>query len=676
MSAQRHVIQRQTLEITLAKKAQAWELQQTLSRIFQRQVPAVLDRCLSEVSSADYVHRIERLELDLGEFDSDFSADELLARIEASLRQALGEQISQTQTLPTAQQNEPVRADLELFEHFIQQGYLPWWADSRQSRLPETSFTTLVNTKPLALTRLLAKLIQQPRSLQRLISYFNDRHLLTITALLSGAAEDLPTALMQILSAVQAPLHQYSRVPTSRLRAACRQSLLQVAVTGSPVITQHADFLMAVTLRWAKLLGLPHPLLISHLQHLLLSPAVVDNEWLQAIRLSTPVTDSETVVAEKPSGNRYAQLKKIGEDAGRTPPLTIPPSADDLATRLIAKNNRYPDDQATIEAADNNRLAVSDDEIGHPGTHQLRSTTLSHRYAQLKIINVHDAGHTPMLTNPPLVGDLATRLSATSNRAPAAQASIETADNRPTFSDDEIGHPGTYRLRSIAFSHRYARLKIINVHDAGHTPTLTNPPSAGDLATRLSAKNNRVPDDRAGIKPADKRPAFSDADALYINNAGLCLLWPFLGAFFESLELMQNGRFHDLAARQCAVSLLHYLATEELNPPEYRLPFNKLLCAMDISEVFDFDTPLSALQIEACDALLLAVIDQAPILNNMSINGFRGSFLLRPGSLSANQGGWLLRVERETYDLVLARFPWTWQWVNLPWMAHPLRVEW
>ncbi len=676
MSAQRHVIQRQTLEITLAKKAQAWELQQTLSGIFQRQVPAVLDRCLSEVSSPDYVHRIERLELDLGEFDSGFSADELLARIEASLRQALGEQISQTQTLPTAQQNEPVQADLELFEHFIQQGYLPWWADSRRSHLPETSFTTLVNTKPLALTRLLAKLIQQPRSLQRLISYFNDRHLLTITALLSGAAEDLPTALMQILSAVQAPLHQYSRVPTSRLRAACWQSLLQVAVTGSPVITQYADFLMAVTLRWAKLLGLPHPLLISHLQHLLLSPAVVDNEWLQAIRLSASVTDSETAVAEKPSGNRYAQLKKISVDAGQSPTLTNRPLAGDLAARLIAKNNRYPDDRASIETADNNWLAVSDDEIGNQSIHRLRSTAISNRYARLKKIGV-DAGHTLPLTNPPLAGDLAARLSATNNRAPDAQANIEAADNnRLAVSDDEIGNPGTHRLRSTAISNRYARLKKIG-EVAGHTLPLTNPPLAGDLAARLSATNNRAPDAQANIEAADNnRLAFSDTDTLYINNAGLCLLWPFLGTFFESLELMQNNRFHDLAAKQCAISLLHYLATEELNPPEYRLPFNKLLCAMDISDVFDFESPLTALQIEACDALLLAVINNAPILNNMSINGFRGSFLLRPGSLSADQSSWLLRVERETYDLVLARFPWTWQWVKLPWMEHPLRVEW
>ena len=70
------------------------------------------------------------------------------------------------------------------------------------------------------------------------------------------------------------------------------------------------------------------------------------------------------------------------------------------------------------------------------------------------------------------------------------------------------------------------------------------------------------------------------------------------------------------------------------------------------------------------------MIAQAPILNNMSIPGFRGSFLLRLGILSLRDGIWLLRVERETYDLVLDRFPWGFEWVKLPWMETPLQVEW
>jgi hypothetical protein len=60
----------------------------------------------------------------------------------------------------------------------------------------------------------------------------------------------------------------------------------------------------------------------------------------------------------------------------------------------------------------------------------------------------------------------------------------------------------------------------------------------------------------------------------------------------------------------------------------------------------------------------------------MSIDGFRGSFLLRKGQLGARDGDWLLRVERETHDIVLDRFPWSARIVRLPWMQAILHVEW
>jgi hypothetical protein len=73
---------------------------------------------------------------------------------------------------------------------------------------------------------------------------------------------------------------------------------------------------------------------------------------------------------------------------------------------------------------------------------------------------------------------------------------------------------------------------------------------------------------------------------------------------------------------------------------------------------------------------LQAVIVQAPILGNMSLAGFRGTFLIRDGVLSARDGAWLLRVERQSYDVVLDRIPWTFEWIRFPWMETPLRVEW
>ena len=189
-----------------------------------------------------------------------------------------------------------------------------------------------------------------------------------------------------------------------------------------------------------------------------------------------------------------------------------------------------------------------------------------------------------------------------------------------------------------------------------------------------------TPDRGLTERERDQEPpldlAFSDVEELYIENAGLVLLWPFLPRFFEHLGLVEDKRFRDEAAVQRAVGLLEIVASGAPELPEYRLPLNKLLCGMALDAVFDFGPPVTEAEASECERLLEAVIEQAPILRRMSVEGFRGSFLLRKGVLGTRDGAWLLRVERESYDLVLDRFPWSLLWVKLPWMEAPLRVEW
>jgi hypothetical protein len=169
---------------------------------------------------------------------------------------------------------------------------------------------------------------------------------------------------------------------------------------------------------------------------------------------------------------------------------------------------------------------------------------------------------------------------------------------------------------------------------------------------------------------------FSDSDEVYVTNAGLVILWPFLEHFFKHVGLVEEKHFKDDAARQRAAGLLQYVASEDESPPEYLLPLNKVLCGLDADEVFDFGPPITELEIHECGNFLTCVIAQVPILHDMSLPGFRGTFLLRQGQLSTRDGVWLLRVERETYDVVLDRFPWTISWVKLPWMQGPIQVEW
>lgn len=714
MDAQRHVIKRQTVEITLAKQENAWQIQQTLSRIFQQQLPPLLDRCLSEASSPDCLHRIERLELDLGELDGNRLEAELSEKIEAALRLALSEQIAPSEPVPVVakQQIDPVSAHLELLDLFIREGYLPWWAEISQRELPEKSFAALIETAPNALKRLLLKLIQEPRSRQRLVGYFGDNDLVAMMALLCSVPQTLVASLLQTLLVVQAQFQQSSRVSAPRLRTVLWQSLLQVAIAGDPVISRHAEFLTAVIARWASLQGLSHQVLVRCLQQLVSNRTATNNEWHQGI-LSASIEQVASLIAEEVTGksalmlressitdpetpaeellvyrhrlsrNGYLRFKKIGGDAKHAQQNPSESPFADSATQQSTENSSFPEDPENNDTANDN----VDDRC------RLALIPISNRYVRLKKMGGGYAIQTQKTVHESLTGDGATKPSAHElaqylpAKTPSAKSSRVQVDPASAgTTDDDVVY--RHRLASAAISNRHPSLKKIGGARQGQKTA--NETAAEDIVIKQSAhkagnplllnlsstKDSSTPEEQASIETTSNRLAFSDTDALYINNAGLCLLWPYLASFFERLELVQNGRFHDQAAKQYAVRLLHYLAAGDLEPPEYLLPFNKLLSAMAIDEVFDLDSPLTTAHIEACDELLAAVIDNAPILNNMSINGFRGSFLLREGSLSASEGSWLLRVERKTYDVVLESFPWSWQWFKLPWMEHPFRVEW
>ena len=182
--------------------------------------------------------------------------------------------------------------------------------------------------------------------------------------------------------------------------------------------------------------------------------------------------------------------------------------------------------------------------------------------------------------------------------------------------------------------------------------------------------------DRREVLKLVKKDRFSDTDELFVSNAGLVILFPFLSRFFENLNLLDERRFASVAAAHRAVGLLQFLADGREIPAEHQCGLNKILCGLDDETVLEFGEPVTTEEAEACETLLEAVIANAPILGEMSVDGFRGSFLIRKGIIRAGAGAWQLNVERETFDIVLERFPWNWSIVKLPWMQWAISVEW
>lgn len=163
-------------------------------------------------------------------------------------------------------------------------------------------------------------------------------------------------------------------------------------------------------------------------------------------------------------------------------------------------------------------------------------------------------------------------------------------------------------------------------------------------------------------------------EGIYIDNAGLVLLHPFLPMLFEALHICSNDKIVQPSRALC---LLHFLATGNTSAPEYELTLAKLLCNMPEDMPVRSDVVLTEEEQNEATALLQAVIRHWEALKNTSPDGLRSTFLLRSGKLSIrDDGDWLLQVEPKTYDILLDQLSWGISAVKLPWMERLLWVEW
>lgn len=561
---QRHVIKRQIIELSIPDQAGAQQLQSEVSRIYRQRLAPLLDQLCSELCAPDQLYRIDRLEVDLAQINSDQLERELVQRARQALRQALAREINRQ----AQQQHPPTGSQLELLAFFLRTGSLPWWVDAGQPHPLHDALKHLIETAPDALRRLLHEVSRSAAQLRRLVQTFADETLGQLAAVLAptltgGRATDL-MAFINLLA-------QTRRVPVHLLKPQAWLALLELLTRSPELAARPAKLYAAVLTQLATHFAIPYAALLADLEQAW--PAAAPPKTLQ-----TAIHELLTPAAVSPSLPLAGQIAALRARADRLP--------EPLRRQLLAEL----------------------DQLAQPAiTGNSRQQALRRIAAQLR------------------------------------------ASLKPPFSIDK---------------------QALLAELAAWEDISTESMSAAETADLLTHRQQPAP------PPESADLSFSQADEIYIHNAGLVILWPFLPRFFENLGLLSERRFKDEAAQHRAAGILQYLVHPEAEFPEYLLPLNKVLCGLDLASVFSFGPALTESEIDHCAALLEAVIAQAPILRQMSVDGFRGTFLLRAGSLSRRDDAWLLRVERASYDVVLDRFPWSWQWLKLPWMDAPLRVEW
>lgn len=655
MSEQRHSIKRQIIELQVPSAAAARQLQADVSRIYRQRLMPLIDQLCNEFSEPDRLHRIELLEVDLGRIDPTRLEEELVAKTSVVLRKVLAEQIRKQERV--ASRTAQTTSQLELFACFARTGTLPWWVDTTQPQLLAQNLEHLIQFVAEPLRRLLRELAQEQRPLQRIVYQYEDEQL---AALAEFLAPHLRQSLRHELPRLIALLQQ-SVAAAGRSSAQVRQiiwyHLLTVASLGGQTPTRPESFAQAVLRRVATEVGLSLPVLRAQLQQfsqsgsesvgsLFAQPLVMAKE-----EISSPMSVIAPLLMEptQPTDETTDLWRVLQTFTPHFPALLQAQWQTTLSDLEQAWSSQSPALPALIrqvlqlfQRGLTKPLSPSWIEDWLPELQPL-ALAAGLSLAELSVLVGIDPLRLDPQRRPTSAMDEPEQASGTSGRPIQSELSC---DNSAPVLPTAVDETSTDFRRNDA-------------------PATKPFPAAVNLAVLGATAITEMP---LALPLSD--------DEVYIGNAGLVLLWPFLGSFFARLGLLKDKTFKDDAAVQRAVGLLHYAATGEPVFPEYLLPLNKVLCGLALTSIFDFGPPLTEAEAEECTDLLRAVIVQAPILRDMSVDGLRGTFLLRQGVLRTRDGVWLLQVERQTYDLVLGRFPWSWEWVSLPWMAAALRVEW
>lgn len=167
----------------------------------------------------------------------------------------------------------------------------------------------------------------------------------------------------------------------------------------------------------------------------------------------------------------------------------------------------------------------------------------------------------------------------------------------------------------------------------------------------------------------------TDISELYLDNAGLVLIHPFLKSLFDNCKLLNKD--NTINNPEVATHLLHYIATGKEQDYENAMSFEKFLCNIPIAQPIERNIVLSEEMKKEGAAMLQAVLSNWDIMKTSSAELLQNEFLQRPGKLSINgDESPVVIIERKTQDILLDKLSWNLSIIKLAWKKRIIYVNW
>jgi len=213
MSGQKHIINRQVLELTFRDKENVWAVQNKTSALVKEKLHPELDKLFTRLSNDEEIVRIDKLVVDLGTIQENGLEQVFVETAIRKISEQVNSLIAKGKSSATQETEQKNKADdrdllitnklndyLDQFLFFLKNGYFPWWHEipgtekfSPQS-LSRNIFKEILNVDNDLLRNTFLPLLKNQNVRKRLIYQYNHSYLYELL-------KKLNVGLLQNLSA-------------------------------------------------------------------------------------------------------------------------------------------------------------------------------------------------------------------------------------------------------------------------------------------------------------------------------------------------------------------------------------------------------------------------------------------------------------------------------------------
>ena len=631
-----HIINKQVIELSLAKQQDAFGMQHSISRHYYSDLLPLLEKVFNQYSTEDEVLVLDKLEIKLGnipqnDIGKDKWDDSVLSLIELKIEESLVSFLENN----TAVRKPLLMNDCRQWMFYMQHGYLGWNTLCINEQWHNNVLAVLA-TDFAGITLLRNQVASHPGMAYRIALQHEDIFLSNLAAVLTTMNQQ---KLADAINEMVLLLRQLAELASLQLLASntLKKLLWQQAITIASTT--------AGTLSTQKIITI---LLQPYVPQLSLASIQWQKKILEPVTAIQPILGQifQSIASNKKDHQAFTDEDMVNKNLGN---------------KNEASPNRAGDAIHNKPIESTTSLSQQDDE---KATENLSDLIASNQAAAEGNVDKKGTGDTALDIN--IAGNGPTK----NDKEDAIIGGSTISDN------DQIINETALQKNNGSDKNGKALPDKTSANNNGQTIINDKEPLV-DEGLKIPV-NLLSTDTLFNGKIINSQPTSNDIpnDGIFIVNAGIVLAHSFIGFLFKRLGLVEANNFKDADAQIKAIFLLHYLSTGNTTAAEHELVLCKLLCAYPINTPIPSEQIFLQAEFEEANNMLVALLQQWNKLQNTSIEGLRESFLQRKGKIFTKGERVIVQVEQCSIDILLDYLPWNLSIIKLPWMKEIVHVEW